>query len=139
MARSRKHSRKTRKHTRRHRHKKGGYYGAAGPIVQGGDAMQWNTGSEMGKFTADQINAGAKMTGGRRKRKHGHRKTMKKGGSKYGGVSASFTGTGVRGRADFVGASTRVAGPNDVAAFGKFNDNGAPPGNFGSFGGMFPK
>jgi hypothetical protein len=135
MARSRKHSRKTRKHTRRHRHKKGGYYGAAGPIVPGGDAMQWKAGSEMGDFTAAQINAGAKMTGGRRKR----RRTVKRGGGKYGGVSASFTGTGVAGRADYVGASTRVAGPQDMAAFGKFNDNGAHAGNFGSFGGMFPK
>jgi hypothetical protein len=137
MARSRKHSRKTKKHTRRHRNKKGGYYGAAGPIVPGGDAMQWNAGSEMGQFTAAQINAGAKMTGGRR-RKRNHRKTMK-GGGKYGGVSASFTGTGVAGRADFIGASTRVSGPNDIAKFGKFNDNGAHPGKFGSFGGMFPK
>ena len=137
MARSRKHSRKTRKHTRRHRNKKGGYYGAAGPIVPGGDAMQWNAGSEMGAFTADQINAGAKMTGGRRRRKHG--KTLKRGGGKYGGVSASYTGSGVRGMATYVGASTRVAGPDDIAKFGKFNDNGAHQGNFGSFGGMFPK
>jgi hypothetical protein len=136
MARSKKHSQKSRKHTRRHRNKKGGYYGAAGPIVPGGDAMQWNAGSEMGKYTADQINAGAKMSGGRRRRKN--RKTVKKGGGKYGGVSASYTGTGVRGRADFVGASTRVAGPQDVAAFGKFNDNGAHSGDFGSFKGMFP-
>jgi hypothetical protein len=137
MARSRK-TKKSRKHTRRHRSKKGGYYGAKGPIVQGGDAMEWSAGSEMGQFTADQINAGAKMTGGRRKHKRSHRKT-RRGGGKYGGVSASFTGTGVRGRADYVGASTRVAGPQDIAAFGKFNDNGAHAGNFGSFGGMFPK
>lgn len=137
MAHSRKHSRKTRKHTRRHRQKKGGYYGAAGAIAPGSDAMQWNAGSEMGSFTADQINAGAKMTGGRRRRKH--RKTVKRGGGKYGGVSASYTGTGSRGMADYVGASTRVAGPDDIAKFGKFNDGGAHPGNFGSFKGMFPK
>jgi hypothetical protein len=128
------------------RSKKGGYYGASGPIVQGGDAMQWNAGSEMGGFTADQINAGAKMTGGRRRSKvrrgkksrKTHRKT-RRGGGKYGGVSASFTGSGVAGRPTHVGASTRVSGPQDIAAFGKFNDNGAGPGNFGSFGGMFPK
>jgi len=135
MPRSRKSSRKSRK-GRKTRKVKGGYYGAAGPIVKGGDAMQWNAGSEMGQFTAGQINAGAKMTGGRRRR---HKKTLKRGGGKYGGVSASYTGTGVAGRADFVGASTRVAGPQDIAKFGKFNDNGAHPGNFGSFGGMFPK
>ena len=123
------------------RSKKGGYYGAAGPIVPGGDAMQWNKGSEMGSFTADQINAGAKMTGGRRRSKarRGKKTRRRRGGGKYGGVSASFTGTGVAGRPDHVGASTRVSSPQDIAAFGKFNDNGAHAGNFGSFGGMFPK
>jgi hypothetical protein len=126
--------------TRRHRPKKGGYYGAAGPIVRGGDAMQWNAGSEMGVYTAEQINKGAQMTGGRRRKTRGkqHRKT-RRGGGKYGGVAASYVGTGVRGRADFIGASTRVASPQDVAKFGQFNDNGAAPGNFGGFRGMFPK
>jgi hypothetical protein len=129
------------RHKTQKRSKKGGYYGAAGPIVKGGDAMQWSAGSEMGGFTADQINAGAKMTGGRRRRrsKRGKQTRRKRGGGKYGGVSASFTGSGVAGRPDHVGASTRVSGPDDIAKFGKFNDNGAAPGNFGSFGGMFPK
>lgn len=133
MRRSR-HSKKTRRHKRKTR--RGGYYGAAGPIVAGGDAMQWNAGSEMGKFTAEQINAGAKMTGGRRRRR---RTVKRRGGGKYGGVSASFTGSGERGMGNYVGASTRVSGPDDIAKFGKFNDNGAHSGNFGSFGGMFPK
>jgi len=123
--------------TRRHRPKKGGYYGAAGPIVRGGDAMQWNAGSEMGQFTADQINAGAKMTGGRRRRHKKARKTRRRGGGKYGSVSAGFTGTGSRGMADYVGSSTRLS-TND-AARGAFNDKGAHSGDFGSFGGMFPK
>jgi|Laugrespbdmm15dd_1035085.scaffolds.fasta_scaffold16118_3 hypothetical protein len=124
------------------RSKKGGYYGASGPIVKGGDAMQWNAGSEMGSFTADQINAGAKMTGGRRRSKARRGKKGRKtrrGGGKYGGVSASYGGDGVAGMANYKGASTRVSSPQDIAAFGKFNDNGASPGNFGSFGGMFPK
>jgi hypothetical protein len=128
------HSKKSLRHKRKTR--RGGFYGASGPIVQGGDAMEWKAGSEMGGFTAEQINKGAKMTGGRK------RKTLKRkrrGGGKYGGVSASFTGSGQRGMGNYVGASTRVSSPDDIAAFGKFNDNGAPPGNFGSFGGMFPK
>jgi len=136
MSHSKKHSRKRGRKTRRHHSKKGGYYGAAGPIVKGGDAMEWSAGSEMGKFTADQINAGAKMTGGRRRRRG---KTVKRGGGKYGGVSASFGGDGVAGMANYKGASTRMSSPQDIAAFGKFNDNGAHSGNFGSFGGMFPK
>lgn len=130
------HSKRTRRHKRKTR--RGGYYGAAGPIVPGSDAMQWNGGSEMGAFTADQINKGAKMTGGRRRR-HRRRTVKRRGGGKYGGVSASFDGTGQRGMGNYVGASTRVSGADDIAKFGKFNDNGAPPGNFGSFGGMFPK
>jgi hypothetical protein len=128
------HSKKSRRHRNR-KTRRGGFYGASGPIVQGGDAMEWKAGSEMGGFTADQINKGAKMTGGRK------RKTLKRrrrGGGKYGGVSASFDGTGSRGRPNHVGASTRVSGPDDIATFGKFNDNGAHPGDFGSFGGMFP-
>ena len=128
------------KRTRRHSRKKGGYYGAAGPIVRGGDAMQWNAGSEMGSFTADQINAGAKMTGGRRRNTRGKRqRKTRRGGGKYGGVSATYVGEGVAGMANYKGASTRVSGPQDIATFGKFNDNGAAPGNFGGFAGMFPK
>lgn len=128
------------KHTKKHRKQKGGYYGAAGAIAPG--AMQWNSGSEMGGFTADQINAGAKFGGRRRKHKtrKSRRKTQRrKGGGKYGGVSASFGGDGVAGLANFKGASTRISGPGDVATFGKFNDNGAHPGNFSKFEGLLPK
>ena len=128
------HSKKTRRHKRKTR--RGGFYGAKGPIVQGGDAMEWASGSEMGGFTADQINNGAKMTGGRRRR-HRRKTVKRRGGGKYGGVSAGFTGDGTRGMARYVGSSTRTS-END-AALGAFNDNGAHSGNFGSFGGMFPK
>ncbi len=124
------------KHTKKYRRRRrGGYYGAAGAIAPGANAMQWNAGSEMGAFTADQINNGAKMTGGRRRRKS--RRKTRRGGGKYGGVSAGFTGDGTRGMARYVGSSTRTT-END-AALGAFNDNGAHGGDFGSFGGMFPK
>jgi len=132
------HSKKGRRHRNR-KTKRGGFYGAKGPIVQGGDAMEWAGGSEMGGFTADQINAGAKMTGGRKRKTLKTLRRKRRGGGKYGGVSASFDGSGQRGMGNYVGASTRVASPQDVAKFGQFNDNGAHAGNFGSFGGMFPK
>lgn len=128
------------KHTKKHRRRhKGGYYGAAGAIGPSTHAMQWNGGSEMGDFTADQINKGAKMTGGRRRRGRKSRRKTRRGGGKYGGVSATYGGEGVAGMANYKGASTRVSGPGDVATFGKFNDGGAHPGDFSKFGGMFPK
>jgi hypothetical protein len=124
------------KHTKKQK-RRGGYYGFVGPVVPGGDAAEWSRGSEMGKYTAEQINAGAKMTGGRRRRsKRKHRRT-RRGGGKYGSVSAGFTGTGSRGMADYVGSSTRLS--THDAARGAFNDKGAHSGDFGSFGGMFPK
>jgi hypothetical protein len=76
---------------------------------------------------------------GRRKTKKGKkgkksRKTrrVKRGGGKYGGVSASFEGDGVAGMANYAGRTSRD-NPG-VANLGKFNDNGAAPGSgFGSF------
>jgi hypothetical protein len=134
MRRSR-HSKKSRRHNRKTRRQKGGYYGAGGPLAVG--AMRWDAGSEMGGFTADQINKGAKMTGGRKRR---HRRKTLRGGGKYGAVSASYEGTGSRGIADYRGIDTKTAPlPGRPAALGGFNDNGAPPGNFSKFAGMFPK
>jgi hypothetical protein len=122
---SRKGTRKGKRHTRRHH--KGGYYGAKGPIVQGGDAMEWGHGNEVTPL----------QSGGRRRKL---KKTMKKGGSKYGAVSASFGGTGERGMANYTGISTKTdVGHGKSAALGAFNDGGAHSGNFKSFGGMFPK
>lgn len=124
------------KHTVKKR--RGGFYGFNGAIRDGGDAPNWVAGSEMGAFTADQINKGAKMTGGRRrKRGRKSRRKTRRGGGKYGGVSAGYTGDGTRGMARYVGSSTRTNGGD--AALGAFNDNGAHGGDFGSFSGMFPK
>ena len=99
--------------TRKHR---GGYYGAAGPIPGTVGAMQWNKGTEV---------APPKYAGGKR------RKTRKmKGGNKFGAVSASYQGTGVKGIANYVPVSTK----GGVAAGGAFNNHGAQPGSgHGSF------
>lgn len=62
--------------------------------------------------------------GGRRK------KTMKRkqrGSGKYGGVSASYQGTGSRGIADFQGVITRDG--SGAPAQGAFNNHGAQPGS----------
>ena len=54
-----------------------------------------------------------------------------KGGNKFGGVSATFQGTGARGIADAVGVSVNKPG---FATQGEFNNFGAQPGSgFKSF------
>jgi len=119
---------KSKKHTRRHRKTRGGFYGASGAIAPG--AMEWSRGSEAGAYAAGlgdrggnsfQLGAGRKRRGTRRQR----------GGGKYGGVSASFTGLGSRGLISPVGVVTRDG--SGAAAEGAFNNNGAAPGEFGSF------
>jgi hypothetical protein len=99
----------------------------------------------MGQFAVDKggnignLNPQNVIQYGRgRKRKSRGRKTRRrmKGGSKYGGVSAGYTGTGSRGMANFVGSSTR--NPTGDAALGAFNDNGGKSGDFSSFN-ILPK
>jgi hypothetical protein len=128
---------KSKKHTRRHRKHRGGFYGATGAIAPG--AMEWGRGSEAGEFAAGlgdrggnsfQLGAGRKRRGSRKLARRTRRKT--RGGGKYGGVSASYEGTGERGLANFSGVVTRDG--SGAAAEGAFNNNGAQPGSgFGSF------
>lgn len=109
--------RKTKKGTRKHR---GGFYGAAGPIPGAGGApagMRWGTSQEVP--TPNYVK------GGRRRKTKG-RKT-KRGGSRFGAVSASFQGTGVNGMANYTGVTTKGGSGN--YAYGAFNDNGAKPGS----------
>lgn len=116
---------------------RGGYYGFDGPLATG--AVNWGRGSEMQHWADnDPKGQGAIVGSGRRRtsRKGGKksRKTrrVKRGGGKYGGVSASFEGEGERGLANFAGRTSRD-NPG-VAAEGKFNNFGAQPGSgFGSF------
>lgn len=117
---SKKHGRKTRKH-------RGGYYGAVGAIAPG--AMQWGTGSEMGDWAVSS-RGGNSQYGAGRKRKG--RKT-RRGGSRYGAVSASYQGTGSRGLANYLPTNTKVP-PFGGPAGGAFNNAGAQPGSgYGSF------
>lgn len=118
-------------HKRTMRKKKGGYYGMSGSIAPG--AALWTRGSEMGDWAVS--NRGANAQYGSGKKRKGGKKTMKRktrGGGKFGGVSASFQGTGSRGIADRVPVETRVG--SGAASQGAFNNFGAQPGSgFGSF------
>lgn len=140
-------------HTKKHRlssHKqRGGFYGASGAIAPG--AMKWSAGSEMGDFAvgragnaqygAGKKRGGAHHMGGRSKkqptkkasaRRHGKTRRSMRGGNKYGGVSASYRGSGTAGMADFKGIITRDG--SGAPAEGAFNNHGAQPGSgYGSF------
>jgi hypothetical protein len=116
--------------TRRHKKQRGGYYSFQGGLAPG--AASWGAGSEMGQFAVDKggnignLNSQNVIQYGRgRKRKTRGRKTKRRhrGGGKYGGVSAGYTGSGSRGIANFVGDSTR--NPTGDAALGAFNNHGA--------------
>jgi hypothetical protein len=52
-----------------------------------------------------------------------------RGGGGFGGVSAGYVGTGVKGVADYVPIGPRGAYSNGGAAQGAFNDYGAKPGS----------
>ncbi len=115
-------SKKQRTMRRKHR---GGYYGAVGAIAPG--AMQWGRGSEMGNWAVSS-RGGNTQYGARRHKKRGGKKTRKqRGGNKFGGVSASFQGTGSRGLADYKPIITRDG--SGAAAGGAFNNFGAQPGS----------
>jgi hypothetical protein len=108
--------------------KKGGYYGFSGALGTGAPA--WSTSEEM---DPSMYGRGGNATGGRRKRK-GSKKTRKtkRGGGSWGGVAASFTGTGSRGLGDYAQIPSGRAEAG-VAKGGQFNDFGAKPGDFSSF------
>lgn len=82
---------------------------------------------------SDPLTYGSKRS---MRRKSG-KKTMKKsrkqrGNGRFGGVSASYQGSGSRGLADHVGINVRDG--SGSAAQGAFNNYGAQPGSgFGSF------
>lgn len=116
--------RKTR--TVRRRKVKGGYYGMSGAIAPG--AAAWTRGSEMGDWAVSS-RGGNTQYGAKRKGRKGSKKTHKKrGGSRFGGVSASFQGSGSRGIADTVATNTKFP-PFGPAQHGAFNNGGAQPGS----------
>jgi hypothetical protein len=120
---------------------RGGYYEFKGGIAPG--APSWGAGSEMGPYHVDKMGNMGQYGRGRKLRRKGkkgtrrRRKTMR-GGSKYGAVSATFAGQGHRGMANYAGTHTKYP-PFGGPEHGAFNNAGAGPGNFKSFGGLFPK
>ena len=127
--------RHTKKRTQKHRRKtRGGYYSASGAIAPG--AMGWKAESEMGPYSAEQINSGMQYGRGRRRRNKKSKRTRRMkggGGTKFGAVAASFEGTGSRGMADYGGTNTKFP-PFGGSTHGAFNNKGAQPGSgFGSF------
>lgn len=75
---------------------------------------------------------GDPMTYAGRRRRHTKKTRKHRGGGRFGGVSASFQGTGSRGLADFKPIVTRDG--SGAAAGGAFNNFGAQPGSgFSSF------
>jgi hypothetical protein len=123
-----------RKHsTKRKTAKKGGYYSFSGDVATG--APNWTRHSEMGDYAISSRGGNTQYGTGRKKHKKGGKKrTLRKkmkGGTKFGGVSATFQGTGARGIADAVGVSVNKPG---FATQGEFNNFGAQPGSgHGSF------
>ena len=121
--------------TAKKRTMRGGYYGASGAIAPG--AMLWKSGSEMGPSVVGRGGNATYGAGRRRKHTRKHRKVTKRnrkmrGGNKYGGVSASYQGSGVAGMQTYKGIITRDG--SGAPAGGAFNNHGAQPGSgFGSF------
>jgi len=127
---------------------RGGFYGASGAIAPG--AMEWRRGSELGDWALSNRGANAMYGRGRKKRSASvRRRSSVKGGKKrsasvrrrasmragnrFGNSFGSFQGHGSRGLADL---STGTHKPEGTAAFGKFNNYGAGPGQFDSFKGV---
>lgn len=126
------------KRATRRRTLRGGYYGFNGALSTG--AADWSRKSEMGEFVADGSRGGNNAilgAGRKRKARKGSKKSrktrrVKRGGGKYGGVSASFEGNGVAGMADYAGRTSRDN--VGTAAGGQFNNYGADSlQNSGSF------
>lgn len=111
---------------------KGGYYGASGAIPGAPGAMKWSAGSEMGPFVSGRAGNSTVYGSGRRRKTSRRTKKMKRtrkmrGGNKYGGVSASYQGSGTAGLANYSAVSTR--GAPGTAAGGQFNNFGAGVGS----------
>ena len=128
-------SSKHRKTKRRHR---GGYYGAGGPILDGGQGpagMEWGSKQEVPTVEVGGAPIPVNLRGGRKKRK-GKKSTKRRmrGGTKFGGTFASYEGVGARGLAS-VSQGTHTPGAPQL---GRFNNFGADPGNLDSFKGLRP-
>lgn len=117
--------RKSRRATKRKLHRrrktaKGGFYSFNGAIAPGAPA--WGRQSEYGQYNlSDRGGNGAFQYGrGRKKTK------SKRGGGKFGAVSASYQGQGSKGLIDVAQITTKYP-MNGPAAGGEFNNFGAGP------------
>ena len=128
---------RNKKTKRRHR---GGYYGASGAVVEGGvgpAGMKWTGGEEVPTVEVGGAPIPVNLKGGRRHKKRKGKKSTKRrmrGGTKFGGTYASYEGNGSRGLADVKGGTHTPGAPQ----LGRFNNGGAEPSNFNSFGGLKP-
>ena len=128
---------RNKKTKRRHR---GGYYGASGAVVEGGvgpAGMRWTGGEEVPTVEVGGAPIPVNLKGGRRHKKRKGKKSTKRrmrGGTKFGGTYASYEGSGSRGLADVKGGTHTPGAPQ----LGRFNNVGAEPSNFNSFGGLKP-
>ena len=131
---------RNKKTKRRHR---GGYYGASGAVVEGGvgpAGMRWTGGEEVPHRESNgavlPMQAGDLKGGRRHKKRKGKKSTKRRmrGGTKFGGTYASYEGNGSRGLADVKGGTHTPGAPQ----LGRFNNGGAEPSNFNSFGGLKP-
>ena len=129
-------SKLNKKTKRRHR---GGYYGAGGPILDGGQGpagMEWGSKQEVPTVEVNGVPIPVNLkTGGHKKResKKSSKRKMQ-GGTKFGGTFASYEGSGARGLAN-VSQGTHTPGAPQL---GRFNNFGAGPSDFNSFKGLRP-
>lgn len=121
-------SSRKRRHTLRHvRRRRGGQDEEPAPVSNQPENTNPEKESENPTPPGGRRRKHTRRSGGRRHRK------VKRGGDKYGAVSASYQGTGSRGMIDVVPTTTKyptAGGPQ----YGAFNNHGAQPGSgFGSF------
>ena len=124
--------------TKRRRHR-GGFYGAGGPILDGGQGpagMAWDSKQEVPAFEVDGARIPVNLKGGGRKKRKGKKSTKRRmrGGTKFGVTYASYQGEGSRGLANVSGGTHTPGAPQE----GRFNNNGAEPSKFGGFGELRP-
>lgn len=111
------------KTSRRKTIKKGGFYSFNGAVATG--AADWGRGSEYGSYSVSNRGGNTQYGRGRKTKKQ---RKVKRGGSKFGAVSASYQGTGERGIINVEGVDTKGA-PSGSAGGGAFNNFGAQPGS----------
>lgn len=130
---------KSSKHKKTKRRHRGGYYGAGGPILDGGQGpagMAWGSKQEVPTVEVGGAPIPVNLKGGGRKKRKGKKSTKRRmrGGTKFGGTYASYQGEGSRGLANVSQGTHTPGAPQE----GRFNNFGAGPSDFNSFKGLRP-